>query len=88
MMFWGWHYDAMQQKKNDTLQFVSVAVPVFDAGIDVIPFTMASLYSESSDAGTGLLHSRECLSHDTTYFRMSARTFESMLWRGSNIRVK
>ena len=30
---------------------------------------------------------RECLSHDTTYFLMSARTFEIMLWRGSNIRV-
>ena len=28
----------------------------------------------------------ECLSHDTSYFRMSARTFESMLWRGSNLR--
>ena len=28
----------------------------------------------------------ECLSHDTTYFRRPARTFESMLWRGSNIR--
>ena len=37
---------------------------------------------------TGLLLSREYLSHDTTYFRMSARAFESMLWRGSNIRVK
>ena len=29
--------------------------------------------------GTGLLLSRECLSHDKTYFRMSARTFESMM---------
>ena len=29
--------------------------------------------------GTGLLLSRECLSHDTTYFPTSARTFESML---------
>ena len=25
------------------------------------------------------------MSHDTTYFRMSARTSESILWRGSNI---
>ena len=38
-------------------------------------------------AGIGLILSRECLSHDTTYFRMSARTFEYMLWRGSNICV-
>ena len=35
-----------------------------------------------------LLLSRECLSHDTAYFRISSRTFESMLWRGSNIRVE
>ena len=31
--------------------------------------------------GTGLLLSRKCSCHDKTYFRMSARTFESMLWR-------
>ena len=37
--------------------------------------------------GIGLLLPREYLSHDKTYFRMSARTFDSMLWRGSNIRV-
>ena len=30
-------------------------------------------------ASTGLLLPRECLSDNTTYFRMSARTFESML---------
>ena len=36
---------------------------------------------------TGLLLSRECLSHDTTFFS-NVRTNVSMLWRGSNIRVK
>ena len=38
-------------------------------------------------SGYRLLLSRECLSHVTTYFRLSARTFESILCRGSNIRV-
>ena len=37
---------------------------------------------------SGLLLSHKCLSQDTTYFRMSARTFESMLGRSSKIRVK
>ena len=38
--------------------------------------------------GTGLLHSHECLSHATTFFGTPARTFERILWRGSNIRVE
>ena len=49
------------------------------------PYYSTSLYI---GPGSGLILSRECLSHDTTYFRMSARKFGSMLWRGSNIRVK
>ena len=35
-----------------------------------------------------LLLPREYLSHNTTYFPMSVRTFGSMLCRGSNIRVE
>ena len=46
------------------------------------------LNSAKTGPVTGLLLSRECLSHDTTYFRTFVRTFESMLCRGSNIRVK
>ena len=46
------------------------------------------LSSAKSGPGTGLLLSHECLSHDTTYFPTSVRTLESMLYRGSNIRVK
>ena len=38
--------------------------------------------------GPGTAYYFSCLSHDTTYFGMSARTLESTLWRGSNIRVK
>ena len=38
-----------------------------------------SLHSLVTGPGTGLLLSRECLSHDRIYYRMSTRTFESML---------
>ena len=38
--------------------------------------------------GSGLLLSRECLSHVTTYIPTFVRTLESMLCRGSNIRVE
>ena len=46
------------------------------------------LSSDKNGPGTGLLLSRECSSHVTTYFRTFVWTFESMLCRGSNIRVK
>ena len=39
-------------------------------------------------SGYRLLLPRECSSHVTTYSRMSARTFENMLCRGSNIRAE
>ena len=44
--------------------------------------------SAKSGPGNGLLLSHECSSHVTIYFRTFVRTLESMVWRGSNIRVK
>ena len=44
--------------------------------------------SAKSGAGTAHYFQVECSSHVTTYFHTFVRTFESMLCRGSNIRVK
>ena len=41
--------------------------------------------SATSGPGTAYYFQAECSSHVTTYFRTFVWTFESMLWRGSNI---
>ena len=42
-----------------------------------VALSINMLSSAKSGPGTGLLLSRKCLSHDTTYFRTFVRTFES-----------
>ena len=72
---------SLKMRKRDDSKDADVTMPTPDTPPVVFLWRLARHITPTVSIGRGTTYyfHAECLSHDTTYFRMSARTFGSML---------